>query len=79
MRFVSVFSQHLQLFPRNGVALSVISLPETTPPGGGGELVRRAGPRPAGRAYPRRPRDHFLLPLPLALAILPPLARDAGD
>ena len=42
-------------------------------------LVWRAGPSPAGRAFPRRPHDHFLSPLPLALAILPPLARDAGD
>jgi len=42
-----------------------------------GGLGRRARPSPAGRAFPRRPHDHFLLPLPLALAILPPLARDA--
>ena len=61
------------------VALSVMSLPETTPPGGGGGTCKARAADPAGRAFPRRPHDHFLLPLPLALAILPPLARDAGD
>ena len=34
-------------------------------------LVRRTGPSLAGRAFPRRSHDHFLFPLPLALAILP--------
>ena len=32
-----------------------------------------------GVLSPRRPHDHFLLPFPLALAILSPLARDAED
>ena len=39
----------------------------------------RARPSPVGRAFPRRPHDHFLLPLPLAVAILLSLARHAEN
>ena len=53
------------------VALSVMCFPRPPHPVEEEGLVRRTGPSPVGRAFPRRPHEHFLFPLPLALAILP--------
>jgi hypothetical protein len=61
------------------VALSVMSLPETTPPGGGGGTRKAHGAEPSGPCVPPQ------TPRPLPLALTPrarhtaPLARDAGD
>ena len=61
------------------VALSVISLLDTTPLGGGGDSEGARGRAQRAVRSPADPPPHFLLPFPFALAILPPPARDAGD
>ena len=77
-RLVLRFSPDLAASVKGDVALSVMCFPRPPHPVEEEGLVRRTGPSPVGRAFPRRHRDHFLLYLSLALAMLPPLARDAG-
>ena len=43
------------------VALCVMSLPETTPPGGGGGTRKTRGAEPSGPRVPRRPHENFIL------------------